>query len=493
MNVLLIDPPFYLFQEVDQGAASLGLAMLAAMADREGYNVKVYSPDLEHTTVNSIEDVITNFKDVDKKMCGVKDRLEHILKEYHPEVIGISFWTARVLFGLDLARHIKKILPDSKIIAGGVHATILPEDLLKSQVIDFVIRGEGEIAFVSLLEHIEKDISDKENIDNLSFIDTHGRIVHNPIKYCNNLDDLPFPGYEHFINCEKFDKNVFRSVMFSRGCPFDCNYCASYKLWSRKTRFHTPSYIVQMIKHIHQKFGTDFFQFDDDTFTLRKGPVFEICRLIKQEKLDIRWHCDTRVECISHELLAAMKEAGLETVAMGVESGDLEVRKIIRKTASLEATERAFKIAAESGVNTVGYFMIGFPGETYEAANRTLDFAEKLQPDIPCISICIPYPGTDSYQLALEVGSIEDRDSIDWSRYYHHSNINFSGRITEQEWAALLERCKKIDLASRERRLAKAARNITLRKVIKRYSARPYSVFSDSHKLLRILMRKLKP
>jgi radical SAM superfamily enzyme YgiQ (UPF0313 family) len=247
-----------------------------------------------------------------------------------------------------------------------------------------------------------------------------------------------------------------------------------------------------MLKHIHQKFGTDFFQFDDDTFTLRKEPVFEICRMIKQEKLDIKWHCDTRVECVSHELLAAMKEAGLDTVAMGVESGDVEVRKIIRKTASLEATEKAFKIASECGVNTVGYFMIGFPGETYEAANRTLDLAEKLQPDVPCISICIPYPGTDSYQLALEVGSIEDADSIDWSRYYHHSNINFSGRINAEDWAALLARCNEIDLVAREKRLEKAARNISINKLIKRYAESPFVVFSDFYKLFKMLTKKFK-
>jgi radical SAM superfamily enzyme YgiQ (UPF0313 family) len=490
--VLLIEPPFYLFQDINQGAASFGLAMLAAMADREGCNVKVYSPDLEQTTVSSVEGVITNFQDVDKKMSVIKDRLEQILEDFQPEVVGISLWTARVLFGLELARHTKKILPDIKIVAGGIHATILPEDMLKSGVIDYVIRGEGEFAFISLLENIKKDISSMENIDNLSFTDEHGYVIHNPIKYCDDLDELPFPGYEHFINYESFDKNVFKSVMFSRGCPFDCNYCASYKLWSRKTRFHTPSYIVQMIKHIHQKFGTDFFQFDDDTFTLKKKPVLDICRMIKEAKLDVTWHCDTRVECVSQELLLAMKDAGLETVAMGIESGDVEFRKIIRKTSSLEATEKAFEIAKECGVNTVGYFMIGFPGETYEAANRTLDFAEKLQPDVPCVSICIPYPGTDSYKLALEVGSIEDTDSIDWSRYYHHSNINFSGRINANEWAALLERCKEIDIAARERRLVNATKNITLNTLIKRYTARPSAVFNDLYRLFRMFIRKLK-
>lgn len=496
MKVLLIEPPFYLFQDITPGAASFGLAMLAAMTDREGYDVKVFSPDLELATVASTEDVITTFKDVGKKMADVKNRLGEILASFQPEVVGISFWTARVLFGLELAELVKKNDPNIRIVAGGIHATILPEDMLKSGVIDYVIRGEGEFFFVSLLSRIQdKDMVD-ESVDNLSFIDKNGCIVHNPIKYCDNLDDLPFPGYEHFINYEKFNKNVFKSIMFSRGCPFNCNYCASHKLWSRKTRVHTPSYIVEMIKHLNHKFGTDYFQFDDDTFTLKSEPVFEICRLIRQENLAIKWHCDTRVECVSHKLLATMKEAGLETIGMGVESGDVDVRKIIRKTSSLETIEQAFKIASENGINTLAYFMIGFPGESYEQASRTLDLAEKLQPDIPCISICIPYPGTDSYQLAVEMKSIEDTASIDWSMYYHHSNINFSGKISNEEWTSLLSRCNIIEQEAREKRTAKTIEpvfnDITLNKIIRRYTKRPYIIFSDFYNLARIIVSKLK-
>lgn len=190
-----------------------------------------------------------------------------------------------------------------------------------------------------------------------------------------------------------------------------------------------------------------------------------------------------------------MKEAGLETIAMGVESGDVDVRKIIRKTSSLETTEQAFKIASENGINTLAYFMIGFPGESYEQASRTLDLVEKLRPDIPCISICIPYPGTDSYLIAVEMKSIEDTDSIDWSKYYHHSNINFSGKISNEEWTSLLSRCNKIEQKAREKRDARKIEsmfnNITLNNVIKRYTKKPYIIFSDCYNLAKIIISKL--
>lgn len=496
MKVLLIEPPFYLFQDITPGAASFGLAMLAAMAERSGYKVKVFSPDLELSEVENEEDVITTFSDTAQKMARVKDRLDEILASFQPDVVGISFWTARVLFGLELAEHIKRTVPAIKTIAGGVHATILPEDMLQSGVIDYVIRGEGEFSFISLLQGIEKGGIVEESIDNLSFIDKQGAIVNNPIKYCDNLDDLPFPGYEHFIGYKKFDKNVFKSIMFSRGCPFNCNYCASYKIWSRKTRFHSPQYMVAMVKHINEKFGTDYFQFDDDTFTLKSEPVFEICRLIKKEQLRIKWHCDTRVECVSPELLAAMQDAGLETIAMGVESGDPEMRKIIRKTSSLEVTEQAFKIAAKCGINTRAYFMIGFPGETFAQASRTLDFVEKIKPDIPCISICIPYPGTDSYKIAVAMNSIEDTDSIDWSRYYHHSNINFSGKINAADWSSLLLRCDTIDRKARKRMLEKRVssnlKNITLGKMLRRYKNNPATIPKDFRDLCTAVLGKFR-
>lgn len=480
MKVLLIDPPFNLLQDIKTTNASLGLAMIAAMTNNEGHDVKIFSPDLEFSSYGKGDNVITKYENVSKKINAVKNRLEEIVNSFQPEVVGISLWTAKVKVGLELASHIKKINSDIIVIAGGIHATILPDEVLKNVMVDFVIRGEGEFAFVSLLESIRagKDPK-KEQIDCLSFLDEGGQAIHNPIKYCQNMDELPFPAYEHFINYEKFDKNTFQSVMFSRGCPFYCNYCASYMIWTRKPRYHSPSYIVKMIKHIHQKFGTNYFRFDDDTFTLKRRSVHEICQLLKQEQIPIKWCCDTRVELVTYELLSEMKSAGLDYVLMGIESGDTEVRKIIKKTSSLEATRKAFKIASEVGINTTGYIMIGFPGETYEQATRTLDFTEEIQPTFPCISICIPYPGTESFQIAVEVGNIKDSDSIDWSIYHHHSNLNFSGKINEKEWGSLLERCAKIE------------RQAKIKRIIHRYTTRPYIIFRDFYHLFRFLLAKL--
>lgn len=497
MRILLIEPPFYLFQDIRPGSASFGLGMLAAMANKEGHEVKVFSPDFEITTKGRKESVITKYENVSEKINTVKNRLEGIINSFQPEVIGISLWTATVKVALELAAYIKGIDSDIPIVAGGIHATILPEEVLKNVAIDFVIKGEGEFAFVSLLESIGRgNDPKKERIDCLSFLDERGRLIQNPVKYCQNLDELPFPGYEHFINFEKFSSNAFRSVMFSRGCPFRCSYCASHMLWTRKPRSHSPSYIVKMVKHIHQKFGTTYFRFDDDTFTLRRNLVLEICQLIKQEQMPIKWHCDTRVDLVTHELLSEMKDAGLDTIAMGIESGDAEIRKMMRKTSSLEATRKAFKIASEVGIKTRGYFMIGFPGETYEQASRTLDFLEEIQPTFPCISICIPYPGTEAFQIAVKMGVIKNADFLDWSSWYHHSNINFSGRINRKEWEKLMERCTKNESQAARRvereKIERIVEQITISKLIHRYKTKPYAIFWDFYRLFRIFWRSIK-
>jgi radical SAM superfamily enzyme YgiQ (UPF0313 family) len=497
MKVLLIEPPFYLFQDIQSGSASFGLAMLAAMAYREGHDVRIFSPDFELVSNGKGETVITKYEKMDEKILLVKNRLEEIVNSFQPHVVGISFWTARAKVGLELAGYIKSMNSGIPVIAGGIHATILPDELLNSGKVDFVIRGEGEFSFVSLLESIEKGRDPKKRqIDCLSFLDEGGQAVHNPIIYCQNLDELPFPGYEHFINYKNFDKNAFQSVMSSRGCPFHCNYCASHLLWTRKIRYHSASFIFKMIKHIHRKFETDYFKFDDDTFTLNKRLVREICRLLKQEQMPIKWHCDTRVELVSYELLKEMKNAGLDTVAMGVESGDPEIRKMIRKISSLEATRNAFKVASESGIKTTGYFMIGIPGETYEQASRTLDLIEELQPTYPCISICIPYPGTDSFKQAMEMGTIKDFDSIDWSMYYHHSNINFSGKISDKQWESLLKRCTEIERYSAKRceeeRIKQTIKRITINKIISRYSKTPYFIFNDLYELISLFFPMFK-
>ncbi len=178
------------------------------------------------------------------------------------------------------------------------------------------------------------------------------------------------------------------------------------------------------------------------------------------------------------------------------ELADTEVRKIIRKTSSLETTIKAFKIASNLRINTVGYFMIGFPGETYEQASRTLDLIEEILPTIPCISICIPYPGTDSFKLAVEMGTIRDYGSVDWSMHYHHSNINFSGKINKKEWASLLKRSMKIEQEARRRAekniIIDTIMQVDIRKVISRYRKKPNDVFKDLFRIISIFLTMAK-
>jgi len=419
--------------------------MLAAVAARQGHQVQIYSPDFEMSRGGMPESVITEYDKVAERNATVKSRLEEIVESFKPDLAGISLWTARAGFGLELAGHIESLGLDIPVVAGGVHATILPEKVLnQNKAVDFVIRGEGEFAFAALLDSIEtrKDPREAE-ISGLSFRRAD-RIIHYPVKYHDHLDDLPFPGYEYMLNYGRLSKNAFRSVMSSRGCPFRCNYCASSLLWSRQVRYHSPAYIVSMVKHLHQKFGTDHFRFDDDTFTINKQRVMEICGRLGQERLPITWQCDTRGELVTRELLGTMKKAGCVHIAMGVESADPVMRERIKKEASLEKVRAAFEMAADLGIDTTGYFMLGLPGETYSQASRTLDFAETVQPTNPCIGVFIPYPGTEAYQLAVEMGVMDDLDSLDFSTFYHHSNHNFSGGISEPEWFALLDRAGRI-------------------------------------------------
>ena len=488
MKILLIEPPFYMLQGIQAWNASLGLAMLAAMANREGFETKVFSPDLEYNTKGKSESVITEYKNVDEKILLVKKRLDEILSSYQPEIIGVSLWTARANVGLELAAHAKDNNPHLTIIAGGIHPTILPKQVLNSKGIDYVIRGEGEFAFIALLKALkEKRTPTREYISGLSCIDDHGNDIHNEIVYCKKLDDLPFPGYEHFLNYKNFDPISFGSVMFSRGCPFKCTYCASHMLWTRRTRYHSPEYGFAALKHIYENFGTNWFRFDDDTFTLKKNLVKGICKYLQEEKLPIKWHCDTRVELVTYDLLQEMKDVGLETIAMGVESGDPEMRKIIRKTSSLEEIKRAFNIASEIGIRTVGYFMIGFPGETFQQAERTLDLIMELKPTIPCISICVPYPGTETFDKAVELGLINNINSIDWSMYYHHSNMNFSGMISDKDWNILLKRCAKIE---EQLRLKRNLEDLTVGKLINRYIIKPQTIFKDVYKISNIIWKR---
>jgi radical SAM superfamily enzyme YgiQ (UPF0313 family) len=297
---------------------------------------------------------------------------------------------------------------------GGVHPTIMPEEVLKNQVFDYAIRGEGEKSFLALIQG-----EDKRKIGGLSFKDGNN-FVHNPEgEHIKDLDTLPFPAY-HLLPVEKYrpalgsyKKLPAISFISTRGCPGKCTFCLGSYMGGR-VRMHSIKYIIDEIKMLQKNYGIREIHFYDDTFTTYRKKIQEFCTSLIQEKMNLSWVCFARVDFVDEKTLKLMKQAGCHQIMFGIESGNGEILKNINKMTSLDKASEAVKLTKKAGIECRAAFMLGNPGETEETIKQTMDFAKYLDPDIALYNIATPYPGTEMFKWADKNGYLITKD---WSKY----------------------------------------------------------------------------
>lgn len=205
--------------------------------------------------------------------------------------------------------------------------------------------------------------------------------------------------------------------MTSRGCPFACSFCASRKMWHRKVRYRDPKKVVEEIKHVMDKYGVKNFRFHDDTITVKKVWLKELCDGIKP--LGIRWRAETRVDQVTYDVLKMMKDAGCEEIAYGVESLSQDVLDRAEKGIRLPQVYEAIKIAKKVGMEVRLFFIIGLPGERPGFADRLIKFCEETNPDGVDVSTLVPFPGSDIYENPGKYGfefNMEDLEKFVMTR-----------------------------------------------------------------------------
>lgn len=323
------------------------------------------------------------------------------IKQFSPHLIGICLYTLEVKLAYKLARDIKQNF-NCILIAGGPHATMCPEEALRNYF-DIVVKGEGDYTVRDIISFINKKRKLQE-IKGISFIDGD-RIIHNlPRPRIQNLDYLPFPA-RHLFQPEWYMRDgriprVFYGVLLgSRGCPERCTFCCNcYK----ELTFRSPENVYDEMKLLNRDYGIEHFVFVDSIFTLNKSRVLTLCNLIKSnERFNPKWDISTKVDYVDKKLLFKMKEAGCESICFGIESGDDDMLKTIKKNVTLKDVERAIDWSNEAGIECSATFMYGFPEETEAQIYKTLDFIRKLSPmlsNLHSYGGVIPYPGTEIYE-----------------------------------------------------------------------------------------------
>jgi anaerobic magnesium-protoporphyrin IX monomethyl ester cyclase len=328
------------------------------------------------------------------------------LTAFGPSYIGYTITTYLFFQTLDWIKAIKA-RTGTPTIVGGVHLSIYPRETLTHEAIDYAVTGEAELSLPNLLHALEnrRDLRDVKGIAFRVGGPTHtgGEVVVTPTEKTIDVDEVPFPArrlidnslYYSFISKYK----NFTCFITSRGCPYKCIFCEQ---GSKAFRARSPKNVVDELELCVNEFGIRELDFFDSSFTIRKDRVIEICEEINRRKLDIVWAARTRVDCITKDVLSAMRRAGCARIYYGVESGNREILKVLKKSTSLELVKRVVRETREEGIDTFGYFMLGNPYETPATIRQTIRLAIEMDLDYAQFSKVTPMPATEMYTMMLE-------------------------------------------------------------------------------------------
>ena len=416
-KVLLIESPFYRLMGSHYNGVNLGVAYIAAVLKGQGHEVKVYNADYQPTTEYANQTQLLQNTPLYKVMLEdlskpIWTEIKEYICSFAPDFVGISMLTANYKAAKNIAKMTKSISRDIKVVVGGAHATLDYQGTIAELDFDYVIRREGEFALLELVEGRQE-----EEIQGLSFKKAN-QIIHNQDRpFIQDLDTLPFPCRDSFVNDTKFLNLGY--LITGRGCTFTCAYCASPRLWERKVHFRSISNVIEEIVFLYGKLGIRSLHFVDDTFTMNESRTKKICQEIINRRLDIQWTCDTRADCLDRELIKLMKQAGCVRVKIGVESGSDRVLKNIGKKITRERILRTVALIKEQELPLTVYLMAGFPGETDEDLRETIEFARELGADYYSLSVLAPYYGTRIWNDLEKSG--KKMNKVHWEYFYHQS------------------------------------------------------------------------
>ncbi|HEX5837029.1 MAG TPA: radical SAM protein [Anaerolineales bacterium] len=320
----------------------------------------------------------------------------------------------------------------AKTIAFGTHITPIPVETMRPYPsLDIALVGEPDLTIRDLLDHLEGRI-DERSPEIKAMFDKHdpmykpsfnedgsvnmhgikgiawrknGEIILNfPRPFVADLDQMPIPMHE-LLPLQTYRmpliKGPFTFIVTSRGCPAGCTYCIKHVSYQYATRLRSPKLIMEELWYL-KKLGIHNIHMYADLFTVNRDQVVELCKMIIEENIGIKWTCNSRVDFVDEEMLALMGKAGCRLISWGIESGNEQILKHARKGAYPDKAERALRWAKKAGIMNWGYFIIGLPGETEETIRQTIDFAKKLPLDIALFHVAAPYPGTPFFFEVVE-------------------------------------------------------------------------------------------
>ncbi|MDT8286139.1 MAG: radical SAM protein [Elusimicrobiales bacterium] len=404
-RIILISPPYVdLYGKLNRAAGRyfpLGLAYIAAYARRYGgHEVSMYEPEAQG--------------------LGYAD-LARIIEEGRPDIVGLTSSTPNFQRALDIARLARE-RSSAKVVLGGVHASALPEFILESRpgLIDCVVVGEGEVTFLEVVKAYAAG-GDVSGIPGIAYMGPSGAVRTPPRPYLEDLDSIPFPARD-LIPQSLFVPNLHNArykdcftILTSRGCPFNCSFCASRIVSGRKYRMHSAEYVLEEMRMLKKDYNARQLLITDDTFTVNHERLEKICRGMIDGRMGLKWFCFSQTSAVNRDILRMMARAGCYNIGFGIESANQKSLREIGKPLNLAKALDSVHEANKAGMKTQAFYVFGIPGETAADVENTISFSKKVNSTLAFFNMLVPYPGTrdfDKYFSGVPLGEITWSDFV---------------------------------------------------------------------------------
>lgn len=403
-DILLIVPPKPTVSTVPH----LGLGYLASSLSKAGFNVDI---------------------------CDfVRDRMSHQqsvreLLRQRPSYVGLTVFSYNYLSAKKLIASLKQENRNIKFIVGGSHISALPEFSLRDLGADFAIVGEGEEAIVRILG----GAGNYENIPGLAFRNNGEVKITAGCNLIEDLDKIPLPDWKLIFSRPYDDSPGYffprnspsAPVLTSRGCPHHCSFCSSRLVHGTKLRLRSPQSVVDEIEMLNMDFGIREIDFVDDSFTENRPHALDIFEGIIRRKINITWKTPVgiRLDSLDRDLLFAMRKSGCYQLGFGIESFNDDVLRLNRKPLDKFKIDQQIRLVKTFGIETMGFFILGLPGDTLESINETINFACRSPFDLVSFSCAVPFPGTKMFASIYPGGNL---DGIDWEKFYFNNQFAIS-------------------------------------------------------------------
>lgn len=396
MKILLLHPGMHYLRDglikrnkiITEHTLPLGILYVGEMLKQENYDVHYF----DHAVIDiSVDDLVKWI----------------IAKKFN--IVGYSVLGGTFLTSIEIARRLKKIDEDIINVFGGIQATLCAGQILQEyNCVDYCVRGEGELTFLELVKTLESHHEIKE-IKGITYRenDLVKSTADRPL--IKNLDELPIPDRSPLLKAHKYILGAKNSPLItSRGCVYNCSFCACRVLFNRTLRFRSPESVIDELIYLENE-GFKEVTLSDDCFTANPKRVTKICELMKKNKIDIQWHANSRTDLGNLNIYRQMVKAGCVTISFGIESGVQRILDYYNKRTTVDTAITSVKIAKKARItNIFGAFIVGAPGETKKEIIQTLKFGLKLNLTSLQFQLLHILPGTSIFNEFIEKGWIEE-------------------------------------------------------------------------------------